>query len=250
MTEPLSIELANTLEGGPNGVTDALDDRWGADARPLRDAIHALFEAAIAGADPDQRAVAIVNQAPRGVSLVWRLGKTPRLTASSSPWPRRRRSASSPAPTESSCAAARLRPASACSWPTIRAASTARRLAGRGSGPRACGNAAPGVAGPEPPPRPRGVRHTGGIDHDRLACAPVCAITWTRKRSWWPGVARICVPTRHKSWPPLSPPVIDSVRACCVRSPGRCAADYSTATRSTTKTSVSPAFTGPDPWSP
>ena len=79
MTEPLSIELANTLEGGPKGVTDALDDRWGTDARPLRDAIRALFEAAIAGADPDQRAVAIVNEAPRGISLVWRAGEAPAL---------------------------------------------------------------------------------------------------------------------------------------------------------------------------
>jgi predicted RNA-binding Zn ribbon-like protein len=79
MTEPLSIELANTLEGGPKGVTDALDDRWGPDARPLRDAIRALFEAAIAGADPDQRAVAIVNEAPRGIGLVWRAGEAPAL---------------------------------------------------------------------------------------------------------------------------------------------------------------------------
>ena len=79
MKEPLSIELANTLEGGPNGVTDALDDRWGADARPLRDAIRTLFEAAIAGADPDQRAVAIVNEAPRGITLLWRAGEAPAL---------------------------------------------------------------------------------------------------------------------------------------------------------------------------
>jgi predicted RNA-binding Zn ribbon-like protein len=79
MTEPLSIELANTLEGGPRGVTDTLDDRWGADARPLRDAIRTLFEAAIAGADPDQRAVAILNAAPRGLSLVWQAGKAPAL---------------------------------------------------------------------------------------------------------------------------------------------------------------------------
>jgi predicted RNA-binding Zn ribbon-like protein len=79
MTEPLSIEFANTLEGGPRGVTDALDDHWGVDARPLRDAVRALFEAAIAGADPDQRAVAIVNDAPRGVSLVWRAGEAPAL---------------------------------------------------------------------------------------------------------------------------------------------------------------------------
>jgi len=79
MTEALSIEFANTLEGGPNGVTDTLDDRWGTDPRPLRGAIRALFEAAIAGADPDQRAVAIVNAAPRGISLVWRTGEAPGL---------------------------------------------------------------------------------------------------------------------------------------------------------------------------
>ena len=77
--EPLSIELANTLQGGPKGVTDALDDRWGADARPLRDAIRALFEAAIADADPDQRAVEAVNRAARGIALAWRAGEAPAL---------------------------------------------------------------------------------------------------------------------------------------------------------------------------
>ena len=99
MNEPLAVELANTLSGGPSGLVDALADRgeaeWVADAaarwalppgewprvRPLRDAVRALLEAAIAGVDPDQRDVDVVNQAARAMSpsLAWRRGEPPAL---------------------------------------------------------------------------------------------------------------------------------------------------------------------------
>ena len=164
MTEPRSIELANTLQGGPHGIVDVLPDSR---LRPLRDAIRALFVATIAGADPDQSAVDVINDAARSITLVWRPGEAP--------------------------------------LPDEPAASAAASAIGVLAGPdrtllRRCA-AAPCI------------RLFLADDPRRRFCSPTCG---TRVRA-----ARLR--ERRGSRP------------------------YSTATRSTTNTSVSPGLTGPEP---
>lgn len=71
-TEPLAVELANTLYGREDFLrTREQVDQWFAQvgqpavdavrARTLRDAVHRLFAAAVEGAAPDPEDVAVVN---------------------------------------------------------------------------------------------------------------------------------------------------------------------------------------------
>lgn len=100
-TEPLVVELANTLYGAGEEEIDFLRtaqgvSQWfartteesatamGRDAervRALRDAVHLLFRAAVDGSAPDRAAIALVNgvaqAAPTSLELDWPQGGKP-----------------------------------------------------------------------------------------------------------------------------------------------------------------------------
>ncbi len=86
-TEPIAVEFANTRYGDDFLRTDRLVDEWFAEvgrpardldparARVLRDHVHALFEAVVAGSRPAAAIVAEVNgfvaAAPPALALDW-----------------------------------------------------------------------------------------------------------------------------------------------------------------------------------
>ncbi|HEX6346269.1 CGNR zinc finger domain-containing protein [Umezawaea sp.] len=83
-TEPHAVELANTLHGGEDHLrTRQRVDGWFArvglpavdagSARVLRDAVHRLFTAAVAGVSPDRADVEVVNgfSTPTRLELAW-----------------------------------------------------------------------------------------------------------------------------------------------------------------------------------